>query len=60
MGMPDGSSKIPKLFTPLKIRGLQMQNRIALSPLCQYSARMAMPQTGSSLTWVASSSAAPV
>jgi 2,4-dienoyl-CoA reductase-like NADH-dependent reductase (Old Yellow Enzyme family) len=36
--MLDGSSKIPKLFTPLKLRGLTLQNRIALSPLCQYSA----------------------
>ncbi|KAG6846116.1 hypothetical protein H0H93_015937, partial [Arthromyces matolae] len=30
---------IPKLFQPLKIRGLELQNRIMLSPLCQYSAR---------------------
>jgi len=30
---------IPKLFTPLKIRGLTLQNRIFLSPLCQYSAQ---------------------
>ncbi|KAF2713880.1 FMN-linked oxidoreductase [Pleomassaria siparia CBS 279.74] len=37
LSMKDGSSKIPKLFTPLKIRGLTLQNRIALSPLCQYS-----------------------
>ena len=37
--MLDGSSKIPKLFTPLKLRGLEIQNRIALSPLCQYSAQ---------------------
>ncbi|MCJ1380263.1 hypothetical protein MMC17_003366 [Xylographa soralifera] len=28
----------PKLFQPLKIRGLTLQNRIMLSPLCQYSA----------------------
>ncbi|KAF2734410.1 FMN-linked oxidoreductase [Polyplosphaeria fusca] len=35
--MKDGSEKFPKLFTPLKLRGLTMQNRIALSPLCQYS-----------------------
>ncbi|PQE17733.1 GDP-mannose pyrophosphorylase a protein [Rutstroemia sp. NJR-2017a BVV2] len=28
----------PKIFTPLKIRGLTLQNRIWLSPLCQYSA----------------------
>lgn len=27
-----------KLFTPLTIRGLQLQNRLFLSPLCQYSA----------------------
>ncbi|KAL1596918.1 NADH-dependent flavin oxidoreductase [Nothophoma quercina] len=39
LGMTNGSDKIPKLFTPLKIRGLQMQNRIALSPLCQYSSQ---------------------
>jgi 2,4-dienoyl-CoA reductase-like NADH-dependent reductase (Old Yellow Enzyme family) len=35
---PNGAS-IPKLFTPLKIRGLTLQNRILLSPLCQYSAQ---------------------
>jgi hypothetical protein len=29
---------IPKLFTPIKIRGLTMQNRIWVSPMCQYSA----------------------
>lgn len=29
---------VPKLFQPLKIRGVEMQNRIMLSPLCQYSA----------------------
>ncbi|KAF2670493.1 NADH:flavin oxidoreductase/NADH oxidase [Microthyrium microscopicum] len=33
----DGQPK-PKLFTPLEIRGMTMQNRIMLSPLCQYSA----------------------
>ena len=35
---PDGKP-IPKLFQPLKIRGLTLQNRIMLSPLCQYSAQ---------------------
>ncbi|KAF5521978.1 NADPH dehydrogenase afvA [Colletotrichum aenigma] len=29
---------IPKLFTPLKIRGATLQNRIWVSPMCQYSA----------------------
>lgn len=30
---------MPKLFQPLKLRGLTLQNRIMLSPLCQYSAQ---------------------
>ena len=34
---PDGSHP-PKLFRPLKLRGVTLQNRIMLSPLCQYSA----------------------
>ncbi|OTB03217.1 hypothetical protein M426DRAFT_322007 [Hypoxylon sp. CI-4A] len=34
---PDGRP-IAKIFTPLKVRGVTFQNRIALSPLCQYSA----------------------
>ncbi|KAI5898416.1 NADH:flavin oxidoreductase 1 [Schizophyllum commune H4-8] len=33
---PDGKP-IPKLFTPIKIRDLELQNRVWLSPLCQYS-----------------------
>jgi len=34
---PDGKT-IPKLFKPLKLRGLTLQNRIMVSPMCQYSA----------------------
>lgn len=34
---PNGKA-IPKLFQPLKLRGVTLQNRIMLSPLCQYSA----------------------
>ncbi|KAF1350040.1 NADH:flavin oxidoreductase/NADH oxidase [Delphinella strobiligena] len=30
---------LPKLFKPLQLRGLTLQNRIMLSPLCQYSAQ---------------------
>lgn len=30
---------IPKLFTPLSVRGLTFQNRIGLAPMCQYSAQ---------------------
>lgn len=33
---PNGKS-IPRLFAPLTIRGVTFQNRIWLSPLCQYS-----------------------
>lgn len=29
---------IPKLFQPLTVRGLTFQNRLALAPMCQYSA----------------------
>jgi len=34
----DDQKSVPKLFKPLKLRGMTMQNRIMLSPLCQYSA----------------------
>ena len=34
----DGSA-IPKLFQPLQIRGATFQNRIFVSPMCQYSAQ---------------------
>jgi 2,4-dienoyl-CoA reductase-like NADH-dependent reductase (Old Yellow Enzyme family) len=33
----DGET-IPRLFTPLTIRGVTLQNRIWVSPMCQYSA----------------------
>jgi 2,4-dienoyl-CoA reductase-like NADH-dependent reductase (Old Yellow Enzyme family) len=32
-----------KLFTPLKLRELELKNRIAVSPMCQYSADGGMP-----------------
>ena len=28
----------PKLFQPLKIRGIEIRNRVVISPMCQYSA----------------------
>lgn len=31
-------SDIPRIFQPIRIRGLLLQNRIMLSPMCQYSA----------------------
>jgi hypothetical protein len=36
--LPENGGKLPKLFTPLQIRGITMPNRIWVSPMCQYSA----------------------
>jgi 2,4-dienoyl-CoA reductase-like NADH-dependent reductase (Old Yellow Enzyme family) len=33
------------LFTPLRLRGLELRNRIAVSPMCQYSAENGHPTT---------------
>src|ERR1039457_4486738 len=32
-----------KLFSPLKIRGVELKNRIAVSPMCQYSSINGLP-----------------
>jgi 2,4-dienoyl-CoA reductase-like NADH-dependent reductase (Old Yellow Enzyme family) len=32
-------SDAPNLFTPLQLRGITLRNRIAVSPMCQYSSR---------------------
>jgi 2,4-dienoyl-CoA reductase-like NADH-dependent reductase (Old Yellow Enzyme family) len=34
-----------KLFTPLRIRDMEFKNRIAVSPMCQYSAKDGHPTT---------------
>lgn len=36
--MADNNKKLPLLFTPLELRGVRIPNRIAVSPMCQYSA----------------------
>jgi anthraniloyl-CoA monooxygenase len=33
----------PPMFTPLRLRGLLLANRVAVSPMCQYSATDGMP-----------------
>lgn len=33
----DGAPAAPGLFTPLTLRGLTLRNRVAVSPMCQYS-----------------------
>lgn len=38
MPQPNGAD-IPSIFQPFTIRGVTFQNRIVLSPLCQYSAQ---------------------
>ncbi|KAJ2158111.1 hypothetical protein GGF46_004016 [Coemansia sp. RSA 552] len=30
-------AQLPALYTPLKIRGLELKNRVAMSPMCMYS-----------------------
>lgn len=35
---PDDRATLPKLFQPIKLRGLTLQNRIVVSPMCEYSA----------------------
>ena len=35
-----------KLFSKLKIRGIEFPNRLVLSPLCMYSAKMVLLMTG--------------
>ena len=36
--IPDSESTLPHLFAPLSLREVTLKNRIALSPMCQYSA----------------------
>ena len=33
----------PPMFTPFRLRGLTLQNRVVVSPMCQYSAADGMP-----------------
>jgi 2,4-dienoyl-CoA reductase-like NADH-dependent reductase (Old Yellow Enzyme family) len=39
LGLSAPNDSLPKVFTPIKIRGMTMPNRIWVSPMCQYSAR---------------------
>ncbi|KAJ4113878.1 NADH-dependent flavin oxidoreductase [Fusarium equiseti] len=39
LGLNGPNDSLPKVFTPIKIRGITMPNRIWVSPMCQYSAR---------------------
>jgi 2,4-dienoyl-CoA reductase-like NADH-dependent reductase (Old Yellow Enzyme family) len=35
--MPTDHTSAPGLFSPLRLRGVELRNRIAMSPMCQYS-----------------------
>ena len=35
---PIAETEIPPMFTPFKLRGMEMINRVVMSPLCMYSA----------------------
>jgi 2,4-dienoyl-CoA reductase-like NADH-dependent reductase (Old Yellow Enzyme family) len=34
----------PLLFTPIRLRGVELKNRVVISPMCQYSAKDGMAQ----------------
>lgn len=40
------TTSVPTLFTPLKIRGTMLRNRILVAPMCQYSTAASGPATG--------------
>jgi 2,4-dienoyl-CoA reductase-like NADH-dependent reductase (Old Yellow Enzyme family) len=42
----NASNTTPTLFTPIKIRGVTLRNRICVSPMCHYSCAPQGPQTG--------------
>lgn len=46
-GVPfDPTKPVPTLFTPLKIRGTTLRNRIVVAPMCQYSTAPDGPDVG--------------
>jgi anthraniloyl-CoA monooxygenase len=40
---PAGDAPPPPMFTPFRLRGLELENRVAVSPMCQYIARDGTP-----------------
>jgi anthraniloyl-CoA monooxygenase len=41
-GLP--GEPIPPMFTPFKLRGMALRNRVVVSPMCMYSAHDGMPE----------------
>ena len=42
-GVPTGAGPVPPMFTPFTLRGMTLANRVAVSPMCMYSARDGVP-----------------
>jgi anthraniloyl-CoA monooxygenase len=42
-GPAGGGAPPPPMFTPFRLRGLLLENRVVVSPMCQYSAADGMP-----------------
>jgi len=38
LSVPEGTKAPAPMFVPLKLRGLELRNRVVVSPMCQYSA----------------------
>lgn len=41
--VPEGESAPPPMFTPFKLRGMELKNRVVVSPMCMYSAEDGSP-----------------
>jgi anthraniloyl-CoA monooxygenase len=42
-GVPVPADPPPPMFTPYRLRGMELTNRVVVSPMCQYSATDGMP-----------------
>ena len=40
---PADEAPVPPMFTPFTLRGLELKNRVVVSPMCQYSAEDGVP-----------------
>jgi anthraniloyl-CoA monooxygenase len=43
ISLPAGANPPPPMFTPFRLRGMMLENRVVVSPMCQYSAENGMP-----------------
>ncbi len=43
LAVPGGETPPPPMFMPYRLRGMELPNRVMMSPMCQYSATDGMP-----------------